>query len=67
MNVRFEVIVEASCCGRQRPLSTVELTVRQLGLVLWGTYRCKDSEACEGLEREVAAEFWQPYVKVLAN
>jgi hypothetical protein len=67
MSMHIEVMVETTCCGRPRFLEEAVLTVRQIGLVIWATYRCKDCDACEQLERDEASSFCEPYLKVLAN
>jgi hypothetical protein len=66
MSVHFEVVIETTCCGRPRPISQAVLTVRQIGLVMWATFRCKD-DTCEQLERDEATDFCEPYWKVLEN
>lgn len=63
MNVRVDFLVQTSC-GRQRLLSDAVLTFWQVGLVVWGTYRCKDDcEQCIETElvevREIGAPFWK--------
>lgn len=67
MTMHIEVMVETTCCGRPRFLSQAVLTVRQIGLVIWATYRCRDCDACEQLERDEAATFSEPYWKVLSS
>ena len=67
MTMHIEVMVETTCCGRPRFLEQVVLTVRQIGQVIWATYRCKDCDVCEQLERDEVTTFSAPYLKVLAN